>query len=101
MKCSTAKILWRDDFACCSLHQWRTAEEDCALFANDHCFVAHCGHVCATRGAGSHHGRDLGNAHGRHLRLVIEDAAEVFAVGKHFRLVRQVSAARIDELFNP
>ena len=35
---------------------------------------------------------------GRHRRLVVEDAAEVIAVGKHVDLVRQVGAARVDEV---
>ena len=32
--------------------------------------------------AGPHHDRDLGNAERRHLRLVVEDAAEVAFSGK-------------------
>ena len=33
-----------------------------------------------------------------HLRLVVEDAAEVVAVGKHLVLVRQVRPARVDQV---
>ena len=44
------------------------------------------------------HDGDLRDAFGRHRRLVVEDAAEVVAIGKHVGLVRQVRAARVDEV---
>ena len=44
-----------------------------------------------------HHG-DLRNACRGHARLVVEDAAEMLAVGKHLRLMRQIGAAGIDEI---
>jgi hypothetical protein len=34
----------------------------------------------------------------RHLRLIVEDAAEMVAVGEHLRLVRQISPARVHQV---
>ena len=42
--------------------------------------------------------RDLRDAGGRHVGLVVEDAAEMVAVGEHLVLARQVRAAGIDEV---
>ena len=58
----------------------------------------HRRHVRAARRARSHDDGDLRNALRRHRRLVVEDAAEMVAVGEHIGLVRQVRAARIDEV---
>ena len=55
-------------------------------------------HVGAPGRAAPHHHRDLRDAGGRHLRLVVEDAAEMVAVGKDLVLVRQVGAAGIDKV---
>ena len=60
--------------------------------------VAHRRHVGAAGGAGAHHHGDLRNAERRQRRLVVEDAAEVLAVGKHLGLVRQVGAAGVDQV---
>ena len=46
-----AEVLGRDDLARRRLHEWRAAEEDRALVADDDRFVAHRGYVCAARGA--------------------------------------------------
>jgi hypothetical protein len=35
----------------------------------------------------------------RHASLVVEDATEVFTIGKHIGLARQVSATRIDQIY--
>ncbi len=80
------------------LHERRAAEEDRAGAAHDHRLVAHGRHVGAARGARSHHHRDLGDARGRHARLVVEDAAEVVAVGEHLGLERQVGAAGVGQV---
>src|SRR5487761_309136 len=42
--------------------------------------------------------RDLGHARGRKRRLVVEDPAEMLAVGKHFVLRRQERAAALHEV---
>ena len=60
--------------------------------------VAHRRHVGAAGGARAHHHRDLRDALGRHVGLVVEDAAEVLAVGKHVVLVGQVGAAAVDQV---
>src|SRR5437870_10113221 len=41
----------------------------------------------------AHHYRHLGDALGGHVGLVVEDAPEMVAVGKHLVLPRQVGAA--------
>ena len=93
-----AELFGADDFAGRRLHQRRAAEEDRALIAHDDGLVRHRRHVGATSSARAHHHRDLGNAGGRQRRLIVEDAAEMLAVGKHFGLVRQVGAAGIDQI---
>ena len=65
---------------------------------HDDGFVAHRGNVGAAGGARSHHGGDLRNALARHARLIVEDAPEVIAIGKHVGLQRQKRAAGIDEV---
>src|SRR5690606_24210319 len=52
----------------------------------------------APRRARTHHHGDLGDALGRHVGLVVEDAAEMLAVGKDFILVGQVGAARVHQV---
>ncbi len=80
------------------LHQRRAAEEDGALVLDDDGLVRHRRHIGAARGARAHHDGDLRDAHRRQRGLVIEDAAEMLAVGEDFRLVRQVGAATVDEI---
>ena len=74
------------------------AEEDGALAFDDDGLVAHRRHVGAAGGAGAHHHGDLRDAERGQGRLVVEDAAEVLAVGKHLGLVRQVGAAAVDQI---
>ena len=80
------------------LHQRRAAEEDGALVLHDHGLVRHRRHIGAAGGAGAEHRRDLRNARRRHLRLVVEDAAEVLAVREDLVLQRQERAAGIDQI---
>ena len=98
MHVGAAEILGRDHLAGRGLHQRRAAEEDRALPLHDDGLVAHRRHIGAAGGAGAHHHGDLRNAERGQGRLVVEDAAEVLAVGKHLGLVRQVGAAGIDQI---
>ena len=93
-----AQLFGGDDLAGGGLHERRSAEEDRALVPDDDRLVGHRRHVGAPGGARSHDDGDLRNAERRHRRLVVEDAAEVIAVGEHVDLVRQVGAARVDEI---
>ena len=93
-----AEILGRDVLAGSSLHQWRSAKEDRALAAHDDGFVGHGRYIGTACRARAHDDGDLRNAIRRHARLVEEDAAEVIAVGKDLRPVRQVRAAGVDEI---
>ncbi|MNQ61240.1 hypothetical protein D3C85_755520 [compost metagenome] len=95
---AAAQVFGADFFARGGLHQRRAAQEDGALVLHDDGFIAHGRHIRAARGARTHHHGDLRNALRGHLRLVVEDAAEVFAVGEHFVLLRQVGAARIHQV---
>ena len=79
-------------------HQRRPAEEDGALVLDDDGLIRHRRHIGAAGGAGAHHRRDLRNAQRRQRRLIVEDAAEMLAVGKHFSLMRQVGAAAIHQI---
>jgi hypothetical protein len=87
-----------DFFARGGLDEGRTAEEDRALTLDNDYLVAHGRHVGPASRAASHHGGDLGDAFGAHPGLVVEDAAEVFAVGEDLVLQRQERAPRIDEV---
>ena len=87
-----------DHFAGRGLHQRRTAEEDRALFLDDDALVAHRRHVGAAGGATAHHHGDLRDVLRAHPRLVVEDAAEVFAVREDLVLQRQEGAAGIDQI---
>ncbi len=60
--------------------------------------VRHGGDVGAARSARAHDDGDLGDARGRHLRLVEEDPPEVVAVRKDFVLERQEGSAGVDEV---
>ena len=98
MHVGAAEILRRHHLARRRFHQRRPAEKDRALLAHDDGFVRHRRNVSAARGAGAHHDGNLRDALRRQGRLIVEDAAEMIAVGKHFGPVRQVGAAAIDEI---
>ena len=95
---AAAQLLGRDDLAGGRLHQRRAAEEDRALVADDHGLVAHRRHVRAARGARAEHGGDLRDAAAGHRGLVVEDPAEVLAVGEDVVLLGQEGAAGVDEV---
>ena len=95
---AAAQVLGRDHLAGGGLHQRRAAQEDGALLAHDDGLVAHRRHVGAAGGARAHHHRDLRDAHRRHRRLVVEDAAEVVAVREDLVLQRQEGAAGVDQI---
>ena len=76
----------------------RAGEENGALILDDDGLVRHRRHIGAARRAGTHHHRDLRNAQGGHVGLVVEDPAEVLAIGKDVVLVGQVGPARVDQV---
>ena len=98
MHVGAAEFLGGDDLAGGGLHQRRPAEEDRALVAHDDALVRHRRHIGAAGGARAHHDRDLRNALRRHLRLVVEDAAEMPLVRENLVLLRQEGAAGIDHV---
>ena len=93
-----AELLGRDVLAGRGLHQRRTAEEDRAGAADDDGLVAHRRDVRAAGRARAHDQRDLRDPGRRHPGLVVEDAAEVVAVGEDLGLERQERAAAVDEV---
>ena len=93
-----AELLRGDLLAGRRLHQRRAAEEDRPLVADDHRLVAHRRDVGPAGGARAQHGGDLRDARGRHRRLVVEDPAEVLAVGEHLVLLRQERPAGVHEV---
>ena len=76
----------------------RAAEEDGRLVAHHDRLVGHRRHIGAAGGAGAHHHGDLRDAARRHVGLIVEDAAEVIAVGEDLVLIGQIGAARIDQI---
>ena len=95
---AAAQVLGAHHLAGGRLHQRRAAEEDRALVLDDDGLVRHRRHVGAAGGARTHHHRDLRDALGRHVGLVVEDAAEVVAVGEDLVLPGQEGAARVDQV---
>ena len=98
MDVGAAEFFSRDFLAGRRFHERRAAEKDRALISDDDGFVAHRGNVSAAGRARTHHCRNLIDPGARHPRLVVEDAAEVIAVRKDFRLQRKKRAAGIDEV---
>ncbi len=98
MHLGAAQLLGRDDLAGGRLHDRRPAEEDGALALDDDRLVGHRRHVGAAGGAGAHDAGELRDAERGQVRLVVEDAAEMLAIGKHFVLAGQVGAAGIDQV---
>ena len=66
--------------------------------ANDDGLVAHRWHIRTSGRARTHNGCDLGNALGRQLGLVVEDAAEVIPIGEDLGLQRQKRAAGVNQV---
>ncbi len=93
-----AELFGGHDFAGRRLHQRRPGEKDGALAFDDDRLVGHGRNVGAAGGARAHHAGDLRNPRRGHVGDVEEDAAEVLAVGEDVVLLRQVAAARIDEI---
>ena len=98
MDLAAAQVLGAHHLAGGRLHERRAAQEDGALVLHDDRLVAHGGHVRAARGAGAHHHGDLRDARRREVRLVVEDAPEVFLVGEDLVLQGQEGAAGVDEV---
>ena len=98
MDLGAAELLGRHVLAGRGLHQRRAAEEDRAGPADDHRLVAHRRDVRAAGRARAHHQRDLRDPGRRHPGLVVEDPAEVVAVGEDVGLERQERAAGVDQV---
>ena len=95
---AAAQVFGRHHLAGGRLHQRRAAQENRALVLDDDGLVAHRRHVGAAGRARAHHHGDLGDALRAQVGLVVEDAAEVVAVGEHVVLVRQVGAAGVHQV---
>ena len=80
------------------LHQRRAGQKYGALAAHDDALVGHGRDVGAARGARSHDHGDLGDALGRHVRLIVENTAEVLAIRKHLILIGQIGAAGVHQV---
>ena len=98
MNIGAAEIFRRDDFAGRRLDERRPRQKDRALPGDDDRLIAHRRDIGAARRAASHHHRNLRNAQSRHPRLIVKNAAEMIAIGKHFVLAWQMGAAAIDEI---
>ena len=95
---AAAQVFGAHDLAGGGLHQRRAAEEDGALVLDDDGLVAHRRHIGTARRTRTHHHRHLRDAGRAQRGLVVEDAAEVIAVGKDLVLVGQVGAPAVDEV---
>jgi hypothetical protein len=95
---AAAQILGGDHFTRGGLHQRRPSQKDRALITHDDGFVRHGGDISTAGGATAHDAGDLGNALGRKIGLIVEDAAEMIAVRKDFGLVGEVGTAAIHQV---
>ena len=80
------------------LDQRRTAQEYRRLTPHHDRLIGHGRNVSAARRRTAHHHRHLRDSRSRHPRLIIEDAAEMLAVGENLILVGQMRAAGIDQI---
>lgn len=85
--CAT-EILCSDHLPSSRFHERWPAEKDGAIALDDHGLVAHGRHIGSSSRARAHHHGNLRDASGRHIRLVVENAAEVVSVREHFVLER-------------
>ena len=95
---AAAKVFGADYFARGRLHQRRAREKNGALILHDDGFVRHGRDVGAPRRTGAHHHRELRNAGGGQIGLVVENAPEVVPVGEHLILRGQKRAAGVHEV---
>lgn len=74
------------------------AFKDCSLLGYNYIFIGHgwdIGSSCRTR---SHYYGYLRDSSGWHGGLIVEDAAKVFAIRKHFSLARKICSTRINQI---
>ena len=93
-----AELLRRHLLARRRLHERRAADEDRACALDDDRLVAHRRDIRPAGRARAHHGCDLGYAGRGETGLVVEDPAEVLAVGEDLGLKRQERPSRVDEV---
>ena len=98
MHIRAAEFFSGDVLSRCGFDQWRAAEKDRALVLHDDGFIAHRRNIGAAGRARSHDRGDLIDPFGRHDGLVVEDAPEVLAIRKDFRLERKKRAAGVDQV---
>ena len=98
MHVTTAQCLGIDHFASGRLDQRRSPKKNCPLVFDDDRLVAHRRYVCTAGSAGPENGRYLWNALGRKTGLVVENSAEMLAIGEDFVLHRQEGTTRIDQV---
>ncbi len=65
---------------------------------DDNVLVRHGRHVRTACRAGAHDDGDLGDAHGRHISLVVENAPEVLLIREHLILQWQECSATINKV---
>ena len=92
------QVFRADHFTCGGFYQRWAGQEDGALVTDDDGFVGHGGHVGAPGGTQAHDDGNLGNVVCAHPGLVVENAAEVVAVGEDFILLGQVGATGIHQV---
>src|SRR3546814_6309253 len=98
VRLGAAQLLSRNLLTCRGFHQRRAGKEDRSLIAHNHGLVRHGRNIRPARSAASHDASDLENALCAHLRLIVEDAAEMLAVRKNLCLIRQVRPTRINQI---
>ena len=90
---ATAQVLGADDLPRGGFDQRRAAQKNRALVFDDDGLITHGRHIGAAGSATAHHHRNLRDALGAHMRLVIKNSAKVVPVGKDVVLVGQIGAA--------
>ena len=98
MDVGTTQFLCRHHLAGCGFYQRWSPEKNRALIAHDDALIGHRRNIGAAGRAGPHHDRDLRNAERGHLRLVVEDAAEMPLVRENIVLLGQERTTGVDHI---
>src|SRR5690606_29113601 len=86
MDINTTKVFTGNHFTGCSFDQWRAPEENGSPNGHKNSFIRHWRDIGTHRRTKTHHRSKLGNALGRHTRLIIENTSEVITIREDFIL---------------
>src|SRR5690625_2772593 len=87
MNIPTSQFFGGHLFTSGGLHQGWAGEENSPLVSDNNWFIAHCRYVGSPSSARAHNHRNLSNAFGRHIGLVVKDATKMISVREYLILI--------------